>query len=42
MTLDFTNLLKPLLVMPIIGLALLVTGILVDRLRRRRPEPHHT
>lgn len=42
MTLDFTHLLKPLLVMPIIGVALLVTGILVDHLRRRHPEPNRT
>lgn len=38
MTLDFTNLMKPLLLMPIIGIALLGTGILVARLRRRHPE----
>jgi hypothetical protein len=36
MTLEFTTLLKPLVVMPIVGLLLLGTAILVDRLRRRQ------
>jgi len=35
MTLEFTTLLKPLMVLPIIGVLLLGTAILVDRLRRR-------
>jgi hypothetical protein len=36
MTLDLTMLLRPLVIMPIVGLLLFGAAILVDRLRRRR------
>ena len=37
MTLEFTSLLKPLAVIPLLAVVLLGTAILVDRLRRRHP-----
>jgi len=39
-TLEFTTLLKPLMIMPIVGVLLLGTAILIDRLRRRASHPH--
>ncbi len=39
MTLDLTTILRPLVIIPIVGVLLLATAILVDRLRRRRPNP---
>jgi len=39
-TLDFTTLLKPLMILPIVGVLLLGTAIVVDRLRRRASHPH--
>lgn len=35
MTLELTPLLRPLVIMPIIGVLLLGTAIVLDRLRRR-------
>jgi hypothetical protein len=40
MMLDFTTLLKPLMIMPIVGVLLLGTAILVDRLRRGHCRSH--
>jgi hypothetical protein len=35
MSLDLTNLMTPLIVLPLVGVVLLATAILVDRIRRR-------
>jgi len=42
MTLDFTMLLKPLVVLPVAGVLLLGTAILFDRIRRRHLHAHES
>lgn len=40
MTLELTAFLRPLVLIPIVGVLLLGTAIAIDRLRRRHPRGH--